>query len=81
MADEIQKILSIIFVNKIKLNISSIITVSKVNVTSVSWGTFTGALSTSITWTITSKGVSITGFDPPLISAEAILKESVIAKR
>ena len=34
MADEIQKILSIIFVNKIKLNISSIITVSKVNVTS-----------------------------------------------
>ena len=34
MADEIQKILSIIFVNKIKLNISSIITVSKVDVTS-----------------------------------------------
>ena len=34
MADEIKKILSIIFVNKIKLNISSIITVSKVNVTS-----------------------------------------------
>ena len=34
MADEIQKILSIIFVNKIKLNISSIITVSRVKVTS-----------------------------------------------
>ena len=34
MADEIKKILSIIFVNKIKLNISSIITVSKVDVTS-----------------------------------------------
>jgi len=34
MADEIQKILSIIFVNKIKINISSIVTVSKVNVTS-----------------------------------------------
>ena len=34
MGDEIQKILSIIFVNKIKLNISSIITVSRVKVTS-----------------------------------------------
>ena len=34
MGDEIRKILSIIFVNKIKLNISSIITVSKVDVTS-----------------------------------------------
>ena len=34
MADEIKKILSIIFVNKIKLNTSSIITVSKVDVTS-----------------------------------------------
>ena len=34
MADEIQKILSIIFLNKIKLDISSIITVSKVDVTS-----------------------------------------------
>ena len=34
MGDEIKKILSIIFVNKIKLNISSIITVSKVKVSS-----------------------------------------------
>ena len=34
MADEIQKVLSIIFVNKMKLHISTIITVSKVKVTS-----------------------------------------------